>query len=49
MDMTRTIILEGNLDDKLWPEIVLAMIYVKNMRPTKALNGNSPYHALQAV
>lgn len=49
MDMTRVTILEGNLDDELWPEIVLAMTYVKNVRPTKALGGDNPYHALQAV
>lgn len=46
MDMTRATILEGNLCDDLWPEIVLAMTYIKNIRPTKALEGNSsPYYA----
>lgn len=30
MDMTRAIILEGNIDDELWPEIVLALTHVKN-------------------
>ncbi len=49
MDMTRATILEGSLDDELWPEVVLAMTYVKNVRPTKALGGDSPYHALQAI
>ena len=47
MDMTRATILEGNLDDELWPETVLAMTYVKNVRPTKALNGDNPYHTQQ--
>ncbi len=49
MDMTRAIIPEGSLDDKLWPEAVFAMTYVKNVRPTKALGGDSSYHALQAI
>lgn len=38
---------KGNLEDKLWPEIVLAMTYVKNIRRTKALDGDNPYHAQQ--
>ncbi len=44
MDMTRAIILEGNIDDDLWPELVLAMTYVKNNRPTRALQGNISPH-----
>ncbi len=47
MDMTKVTILEGNPDDELWPEIVLAMTYVKNLRPTKALNGDNSYHTQQ--
>ena len=47
MDMTRTTILEDNIDDHLWPKLVLAMTYVKNSPPTKALLQNlSPYKAL---
>ena len=46
MDMTRATILEGNIDDELWPELVLAMTYVKNSRPTKALQNLSPHEAL---
>lgn len=45
MDMTRATILEGNINDELWPEIILAMTYVKNVRPTKALQGSNPYQA----
>ena len=41
MNMTRATILEKNLDDKLWPEIILAMTYVKNVHLTKALNGDN--------
>ena len=43
MDMTRATILEGNIDDDLWPELVLAMTYVENNRPTRALQNLSPY------
>lgn len=48
MDMTRATILEGNIDDDFWPELALAMTYVKNSRPTtRALPQNlSPYKAL---
>lgn len=45
MDMTRATILEGNINDELWPEIVLAMTYVKNVRPTKALQESNLYQA----
>lgn len=46
MDMTRATILEGNIDDDLlWPEVILAMTQVKNVRPTEALGGNSPHKA----
>lgn len=38
--MVRATILERGSDDILWPEIVLAMTHVKNLRPTRALEGN---------
>lgn len=37
MDMTRATILEGNIDNELWPELVLVITYVKNNWPTKVL------------
>ncbi len=40
MDMTKSTILEGNINDDLWPEMVLAMNYVKNSQLTKALPQN---------
>ena len=43
--MTRATILEGNILDILWPEIVLAMAHTKNVRPTTALGGISPEEA----
>lgn len=46
MDMTRSTILEGNINHELWTELVLAMTYVKNSRSTKALQNLSPYEAL---
>lgn len=41
--MTRATILEGNIDDELWPELVFAMTYIKNSRPTRALQNLSPH------
>lgn len=29
-----------------WPEVILAMTYIKNIRPTSALNGLSPHEKL---
>ena len=37
MDITRATILEGNIDDDLWPELVFAMAHVKNNRPRRAI------------
>ena len=45
MDITRATILEGNIDDDLWPELVLAMTYIKNSRPTQALENISLHEA----
>lgn len=36
-DMIRATILKKNIDDHLWPKLMLAMTYVKNNRPMKAL------------
>ena len=36
--MVRATILEGGIDETLWPEIILVMTYIKNLRPTRALN-----------
>lgn len=47
LDMTWCTILEGNIPDNLWPEIVLAMVNIKNLRLTKALNRISSYEALE--
>ncbi len=44
IDMTRATIPERNIDDGLWPELVLAMTYIKNNRPTKALQGIISLH-----
>lgn len=45
MDMTRATILEGNIGNELWLELVLAMTHVKNCRPTRALQNLSPHEA----
>lgn len=46
MDMARASIIEGGIDDTFWPEVRLAMTYIKNIRPTTALNGLSPHQKL---
>lgn len=43
IDITRAIILEDNINDDLWPEFVLVMTYIKNSRPTRALQVLSFY------
>lgn len=44
INMIRTTILRGNLDNKLWIEIILVITYTKNIGPTNVLNGDSLYH-----
>lgn len=39
MEMVRATILEGDMDNTLWPEVVLAMTHLKNLWPTQALEG----------
>ena len=43
MDMARATILDRTIDDDLWPEIILAMTYVKNVRPTSSLEDKNPH------
>lgn len=47
MDMTRATIIGGNIPDDLWPEIVLAMVHVKNFRPTSTLEGGTPHELIE--
>lgn len=42
--MTRATILEDNIDDEPWPKLVLAMTYIKNNRPIRALANNISSH-----
>lgn len=46
MDSARVSIIEGGIDDIFWPEFILKMTYIKNIRPTTALNGPGPYQKL---
>ena len=48
MDMTRATLLEANIDDELLREIILAMTYIKNNRPTIALPSNTTPHEAQS-
>ena len=45
--MARATIIEGDLDDIFWPEVVLVMTRTKNIRPTAALEGGNPYESVQ--
>lgn len=46
IDMTKATILGENIENELWPELVLAMTYIKNSCPTKTLTNNlSPHKA----
>lgn len=47
LDMTRCTIIQEGIPDDMWPEIVLAMVEVKNLRPTNALDGKLPLEALE--
>ncbi len=40
MEIVRVIILEGEINDTLLSEMVMAMIHIKNLRPTRALKGS---------
>lgn len=40
IDMIRATILKENIDNDLWPELILAMTYVKNNWPTRTFQGN---------
>ena len=40
MDMVRVTILEGEIHETLWSEIVLTITYIKNLLPNRALKGS---------
>lgn len=48
IDMTRVTILKKNIDNKLWPEIVLVITYIKNNSFTKAFLSNATPHKVQS-
>ncbi len=43
--MTKETLLDGNINDRLCPELVLAMTYVKNCWRTSALQNLNPHKA----
>lgn len=46
IDMTRRIIFEGNIDNDLWPKIILIMPQVSDLRATSVVDGDNSYQAL---
>lgn len=45
IDMTKATVLESNIDDDLWPKLVLAITYIKNSQPMPVLENISPHEA----
>lgn len=43
MKITRSTIIRKNTPDSLWPEIALAIVHVKNLRPTCKLDSKTLY------
>lgn len=42
IDITRTSIIKGGINNMFWLEVILAIIYIKNIRPISAFNSLSP-------
>lgn len=40
IDITKATIFEKNINNNLWLEFILIIIYVKNNQPTRALQNN---------
>lgn len=47
MDMTRATIIGGSIADNLWPEVALAMVHVKNIKPISTLDDKNPHNSLK--
>ena len=45
MRIARAVIIAGSIPDYLWTEVMLAVTHIKDLRPTRALKGLSPYEA----
>lgn len=43
MDIARITIIDGKIDNDLWPEIILAMTQVKKARPISSLEDKNPH------
>ena len=46
-EITRSMILAGNIPDFLWPDVLLAAMHIKNRRPIRAFNSILPYKKLK--
>lgn len=46
IDMARVLIIKKEIDDTFWSEVILAMTYIKNIRPITALKDLSLYQKL---
>ena len=43
--MVRTMLFEGNLPHKFWAEALSTAAYLRNLSPTKAVEGITPFEA----
>lgn len=43
IELTQAIILCTNIDNYLWTKIILAIVHVKNNKPTTSLKDKNPY------
>lgn len=43
--MTYTTIMDRNIDDNLWPKVILIITQIKNVKSTKMFEGNIVYKA----
>lgn len=41
--MTRAIIFKGNIDNNLWPKLILAIMYINNNWPMRVVQNLSPH------
>ena len=46
MEMVRTMLIESHLDQRFWGEALCTAVYLRNRSPTKAVEGKTPFEAL---
>ena len=49
MEKARSMLLEADLPESFWAEAVNTAVYLHNKRPTRSLEGKTPYEAWNGV